>query len=107
LAIDATGQHLYMITNKGLTVAELDAVPLSIGSVTPATGPAGTQVKVRGSGFLPGMTASTNGVAAAVSYVDADTLQLTIPSLPVGAVQITLKNPDGQTYVLDDAYTAE
>ena len=107
MAIDETGQHIFLITSKGVTVVELDSVPLSMGSVTPATGPSGTQVKVRGSGFLEGITASANGVAAAVSYVDADTLQVTLPSLPAGAVQITLTNLDGQSYSLDDAYTAQ
>jgi len=107
MAMDETGQQIFLITNKGLTVVKLDSVPLSIGSLTPAIGPAGTQVKVRGSGFLQGITASANGVSAAVSYSDADTLELTIPSLPAGAVQITLKNPDGQTYSLDDAFRSE
>jgi DNA-binding beta-propeller fold protein YncE len=107
MAIDETGQRIFLITNKGLTIAQLDSVPLSIGSVTPASGAAGTQIKIRGSGFVQGATASANGTAAAVSYVDADTLQVTLPTLPAGAVQITITNPDGQSYTLDDAFTVQ
>jgi hypothetical protein len=107
MTIDETGQRVFLITNKGLTIAQLDSVPLSIGSVTPSSGAAGTQVKVRGSGFVQGTTASANGTAATVSYVDADTLQVTLPSLPAGVVQITITNPDGQSYALDDAFTVQ
>lgn len=107
MAVDETGQRIFLITNKGLTIAQLDSVPLSIGSVTPSSGAAGTQVKVRGSGFVQGATATANGTAATVSYVDADTLQVTLPSLPAGVVQITITNPDGQSYTLDDAFTVQ
>jgi hypothetical protein len=107
MAIDETGQRIFLITNQGLTIAQLDSVPLSIGSVTPVLGPAGTQVKIRGSGFVEGTTAIANGTAATVSYVDADTLQVTLPSLPAGVVQITITNPDGHSYALDDAFTVQ
>jgi DNA-binding beta-propeller fold protein YncE len=107
MAIDETGQRIFLLTNKGLTIAQLDSVPLSIGSVSPATGPAGTQVRIRGSGFVQGTTASANGTAATVSFVDADTLQVTLPSLAAGVVQIMITNPDGHTYTLDDAFTVQ
>jgi hypothetical protein len=107
MAIDEIGQRIFLITNKGFTIAQLDSVPLSIGSVTPASGPAGTQVKIRGSGFVQATSATANGTAATVSYVDADTLQVTFPSLPAGAVQIRVTNPDGQSYTLDGAFTVQ
>ena len=107
LATDQTGEWIFLLTNKGLTIAQLDSVPLSIGGVTPASGPAGTQVRIRGSGFVQGTTASANGTSAAVSYVDSDTLQVTLPSISPGAVQITLTNPDGQSYTLDAAFTVQ
>jgi uncharacterized protein (DUF2345 family) len=85
----------------------LFAAPLSVGSITPATGAAGTQITLRGSGFIEGTTARLNGTAAPVTFVDVDTLQLAVPSLPSGAVQIQLANPDGSTYSLDDAFTVQ
>jgi len=107
MAIDPTGQNLFLLTNKGITIAKLDTVPLSIGGVTPSSGPGSAQIQIRGSGFVEGTIASANGTAAPVTYVDADTLQVTLPPLAAGAVQINLTNPDGQTYSLDDAYTVQ
>ena len=60
MAIDETGKRLFLITDKGLTIAQLDSLPLSIGSVTPALGAPGAQVTVRGSGFVQGATANAN-----------------------------------------------
>jgi hypothetical protein len=104
MAIDTTGQNIFLITNKGLTIVQLDTVPISIGGVTPATASAGTQITIRGSGYLSGITATLNGATASVTVVDADTLQLNVPSIASGAVQIQLKNPDGSSYTLDDAF---
>ncbi len=104
LAIDTTGQNIFLITNKGLTIIQLDVVPVSIGGITPTTASPGTQVTVRGSGYLSGIIATLNGTTASVTVVDADTLQLSVPSIPSGAVQIQLTNPDGSSYTLDNAF---
>jgi hypothetical protein len=55
-------------------------------------------------GLTSGTTVSFNGTAASAQFVDANTPHVTIPSLSTGPAQITLKNPDGQTYTLDDAF---
>jgi hypothetical protein len=105
--IDPAGKNIFLITKAGLTVVTLDSVPLSIGSVTPSSGTAGASVTIHGSGFVQGTTATFNGTAGSVTFVDADTLQATIPSsLASGAVSIMLTNPDGTSYKLDDAFTA-
>ena len=106
MTIDSTGQNIFLITKTGLTIVTLDAVPLSIGYARPNTGAPGTSITIRGSGFTQGTTATFNGVATSVTFVDADTLQATIPaSLSSGPVSITLTNPDGSTYTLDDFFT--
>ena len=107
LAIDTTGQNIYAITNAGLTVVQLNTAPLSIGSVTPGAGSAGSTVTIRGSGFTSGTSVSFNGTTASTEFVDADTLHATVPSLATGPAQITLANPDGQTYTLDNAFTIQ
>jgi hypothetical protein len=110
MAIDETGSRIFLITNAGLTIAQLDSVPLSIGSVIPASGTGGTPIKIRGSGFLQGATVSCNGVNAPATVIDANTIQFSLPSsIPSGAVQITVSNPasDGQTYSLDDAFATQ
>jgi YVTN family beta-propeller protein len=105
LAIDPTGQNIFLITETGLTIATLDAVPLSVGSVTPLSGSAGTTVTIRGSGFSSTTKAMFNGTTSSVTFVDADTLQATIPSsLAAGPVSVTLNDSDGFTYTLDAAF---
>jgi len=105
LAIDPTGQNIFMLTTSGLTIVTLDSVPLSIGSVTPNSGAGGTAITIRGSGFTQQTTATCNGIAVTITFVDADTLDLGLPaSLASGPVSITLANPDGSTYNLDVAF---
>ena len=104
LAIDPSGKNIFAITNAGLTIVQLDSVPLSIGAVIPAVVPAGGTVTIRGSGFTSGIIVSFNGTTASAQFVDADTLHLTVPALAAGPAQIMLTNPGGQTYVLDDAF---
>lgn len=106
LAIDGTGQNLFLLTKAGLTIVSLDSVPLSIGSITPTVGSAGATVILRGSGFSQLTTAMCNGATAKATFVDTDTLQVSLPaSLPAGPVSISLSNPDGSTYTLDVAFT--
>ena len=107
LAIDPTGEKMFAITNAGLTVIELTAAPLSIGSVSPSAGTSSTVVKIRGSGFTAATTVSFNGTLASAKFVDADTLSVTVPPLGTGPVQLIFTNLDGQTYTLDDAFTVQ
>lgn len=107
LAIDPTGENVFLITDHGLTIVALNGAPLSVGSVTPSSGAAGTAVTVRGSGFVQGTTASMNGQSVSVAFADADTITLTIPALASGSVQLSLSTPTGQSYVLDNAFTVK
>jgi len=109
VAIDETGSRIFLIAQSGLVIVQLDSVPLSLGSVNPSTGSAsgGVVVTLRGSGFEPAAQVKVDTAASVVTFVDMNTLQITTPSTPVGTVGITITNPDGQTYTLDDAYTAQ
>jgi IPT/TIG domain len=105
LAIDPTSQNIFLITTSGLTIITLDSVPLSIGSVTPNSGASGTKVTIRGSDFTPQTTATCNGTAATLTFMDGDTMQLALPaSLSSGPASVALANPDGSTYNLDVAF---
>jgi hypothetical protein len=79
LAIDSGGRYVYLITDKGLTVVDLGAAPLSIGRLSQQTASPGTQVVVRGSGFDSGTTATVGGLPATLSFTDENTLTLTVP----------------------------
>lgn len=104
---DETGNRLFLITNKGLTILQLPSPPLSIGYLTPTTGSAsgGTPVVIRGSGFESGATVTIGGVLVPTTFVDNSTLQVTTPAGSVGGVRIAINNPDGTSYSFDDAFT--
>jgi len=109
LATDEWGQSLFALTQSGLTVVQLASVPLAVGWVSPANGPAagGTVLTIRGSGFQSGSAVTVGGAAAKqVTFVDADTLQVTTPPLATGPQQIVVTNPDGESDALDAAFTA-
>jgi hypothetical protein len=107
-AIDTTGSQIFLLTQSGLTIVTLDFVPLSISTATPSLGSSsgGVQVTLHGSGFDSTTTATLGGSPAAVTFVDTNTLQLVTPSTAKGAPQATVQNADGQTYTIDDVYTA-
>jgi hypothetical protein len=105
IALDSTGEHVFLSDSHGLTVLTLAAAPLAIGSVSPSLVPAtgGTIVKVRGSGFQIGSTVIIGGKSASVSFVDANTLQVTTPANPSGAALMIIQNPGGESYTLGEA----
>jgi len=107
LSVDNTGQQIFLITSGGLAVIQLDAVPLSIGSLSAVAGQAGTVIKLRGSGFQSGTTATVGGVSALSSFIDADTMEITVPAVPSGTAAVTLTNPDGTSYRFDAAFAVQ
>jgi len=107
MAIDAYGQNIYLVTNAGLTIVNLAAAPLAIGSVSPLSGSAGTTITVSGSGLQAGTSVSANGTPATTTFVNPNTLQAIVPNDAAGSVQITVTSPSGDTYALDNAFTAK
>jgi IPT/TIG domain len=107
----------------------------TITSITPSSGPGGTEVTITGTGFANTCGASTNAVApAAVTIGGEQLLQLgprqtdcptlpppaparpplvvnsttitgLIPTAPAGTVHVAVMNPDGQGAILVDGYT--
>jgi hypothetical protein len=115
LTTDENGQRLFAITstdgtaqNTAVTVAQLAAVPLGIGTISPSIAAVSgvTTLTIRGSGFQSGATVSLNGKTAAVTFKDINTLSVMAPSLTPGPQQIVITNPDGETVSLDAAITA-
>ena len=107
MAIDAYGQNIYLITSAGLTVVKMGAVPLAIGSVSPISVSVGTTITVSGSGFQSSTAVMANGVPTSTTFVNANEVQVVVPSLTAGAVQLTVSNPSGETYSLDNAFTIQ
>jgi hypothetical protein len=110
LTVDETGQRIFVITKSGLTVVQLASLPLAIGTLNPASGPAagGTTITIRGSGFQSGTTATVGGKPATVTFssTDPNSLLLVTPATPAGPQQLVLTNPNGETTTLDAAFTA-
>jgi sugar lactone lactonase YvrE len=105
MAIDSGGRFVYLITSKGLTVVDLGAAPLSIGHLSLISASPGTDVQIRGSGFVSGMTATIGGIAAEVQVTDQNTLTLTIPVVASGPQDIVLSIAGGETYTLENGIT--
>jgi hypothetical protein len=105
IAIDSGGRHVYLITDKGLTVVDLAEAPLAIGHLSQQTAGAGTQVTVRGSGFDASVTATAGGEPASVSITDENTLTLTVPAAASGPEDIVLVRGDGATYTYESGLT--
>jgi len=108
LAVDENGRRIFAITTSGLTVVQLASVPLGIGTLAPATGPAagGNAVTLRGSGFQSGTTVTLAGKSAKVTFKDINTLTIVTPPLPSAPAQLVVTNPDGESVTLDAAFAA-
>jgi len=108
LAVDENGERIFALTTSGLTIIQLASVPLSIGAISPASASAsgGAMLTIRGSGFQSGATVTIGGKSAATNFVDINTLTVTTPSLTAGRQQIIITNPNGDSYTLDAAFTA-
>lgn len=83
------------------------SLPVSISSVSPATGPSlgGTTITVTGSGFQAGAIVRLGGVPAAVSSVTPTSIAAVTGLHPDGVVDVSVENPDGGLVVLKNAFT--
>jgi hypothetical protein len=106
LAIDAGGRQVFLITDKGLTVVDLGAAPLSIGHLSSTSGAAAMQIQVRGSGFATGLSVKVGGQSATANFVDENTFTFTVPVLASGPHDLTVTNPNGISYTLASAIIA-
>ncbi len=84
------------------------AVPPTVTSVSPNTGPAagGTTVTITGTNFVAGATVTFGGTAATnVVVASATQITATTPAGSAGAVAVTVTNPGAQSGSLANAYT--
>ena len=45
------------------------------------------------------------GASAVATFVDLQTLNVSVPTLPAGPVRVTVTNSNGATYSLDASFT--
>jgi hypothetical protein len=106
LTLDPSGQRMFAVTQSGLSVLEFAATPLSVGGVYPtySSPEGGESATIRGSGFQQGASLKIGDTSVASTWVDEDTLSITVPPLPLGLAAITVTNPDGTSYIWPDAF---
>jgi hypothetical protein len=107
MALDETGTKMFLISQSGITIAQLFQAPLSLATVNPAAGPQGASVVLRGSGFQNGATVEFGSLQVSTVFVDSNTLQAIVPPLPPGPVRVLINNPDGHQYSLDAGYIVQ
>jgi IPT/TIG domain-containing protein len=107
IAVNTEGDKIFLITDAGLTVIGLDQTPLAIATVTPGSGPAGTQLQIKGSGFSSATTVTFNGILGSTLFVDPSTLSVTVPSLPPGPVVVSVHGGSGESYELQHGFAVQ
>ena len=96
-----------------LPVEQIQPLPaplLSISSVSPNTGlPSGeTSTVISGNSFVSGASVSFGGTAAAsLEFRSSTRLNATAPPHPPGAVDVGVRNPDGQSATLRGGFSYE
>lgn len=87
------------------TPVTLDTTPLSLVSLSPASGAPGTVVELTGDGFQADTTVLFEGVpAASVTLVSPTVLSATVPDLPLGVVDVLVRGTAGQQAALVNAF---
>jgi len=107
MVLDETGTKMFLISNSGITIAQLFEAPLSLATVHPATGTVGTHITLRGSGFQNGATVAFGVSQVSATFVDQNTITATVPALSGGPLRITVTNPDGRAYTFDSVFTVQ
>jgi hypothetical protein len=107
MVLDETGSRMFFITSTGITVDQLNEIPLSIASANPASGSPGSVVTIRGSGFQTGAMVAFGTAVATATFVDGSTLQAIAPALSSGTLRVTVTNPDGKQYSFDDLFAVQ
>src|SRR5208283_2407622 len=80
----------------------------TLSSISPASGPdgGGTAVTLTGTGFLAGATVTFGSAAAtAVTVVSPTQITATTPAGSAGAINVTVKNTNGQSASLSSGFT--
>lgn len=93
----------------GFTYLDVAATP-TITNVNPASGDedGGDTVVISGTNFQDGASVSFGGqLSPTVTFDSTEQLQAVVPAAPPGAVDVTVRNPDGLTATLSSGFTYE
>lgn len=104
----ANGKVYMASWSNQVAVYGLIASAPSISGLSPGSGSSagGTTVTLRGTAFAPGATALFGGVSASNVVVSGSTrVTANAPAHAAGAVDVVVRNPDGQTATLSGGFT--
>jgi len=77
----------------------------NVASISPNSGPAGTQVTINGANFGSGATVAFGTVnAPAATFVSSTQLTVSVPAEPAGVVDVKVTNPGGSSATLSGGY---
>ncbi|HEX8818216.1 MAG TPA: YncE family protein [Terriglobales bacterium] len=100
IARDQTGLEIFAITDSGLTVIQLDNLPMGVGNIKAR----GTTWTISGTGFRQGVEAYADGVRLNTSFINSQTVQIIgAPSLN-NIEELSFVNPDGRSYAVAAAH---
>jgi len=108
----APGSYAVNVLNDASKIAAVGpqlkvlAAGLAVTRVAPmcVTTDGGEKMTINGSGFVSGAVVTFDGAIAAASVVDAQTITLTLPPLPVGSPRVVVTNPNGDSASLTNAF---
>jgi hypothetical protein len=100
IARDQTGLLVFAITDSGLTVIQLDSLPIAVGNVSTV----GTSWTISGTGFQEGATVSADASALNTSFISSQSLQVAAAPDLNTVEELTVTNPDGRSYTIEAAY---
>ena len=93
LALSHDGSRLFVADSTGLRIIDLTTTPLSIGSLTPAAGPAAGRVDgrcfVEARAHCTGTTVAVDGQMAQVQFLDPTKLQIVTPPVSAAKDKVT------------------
>jgi hypothetical protein len=85
------------------------SVPVAITAISPAAGLTGDFVSIAGTGFLPGVVVTLDGVPATINGLASKGTEIvvTTPLHAAGTVDVVVTNAGGQSATLTGGYTFE
>jgi hypothetical protein len=98
-----------VVTNSNGETARLSSgftyVPVAITSISPPIGPAGTTVRLTGTGFLSGAFVSFGNARATTTLLTPTSIAVIVPVHADGSVDVIVTNPGGQSVSLAGGFT--
>ncbi len=104
MIVNADGQHAELTGAFVYASGGKKSVALTSATPNQGTSAGGTEVKLKGKGFAPGLLLFIDGHPAAATLVGPTDLNVTTPPHAPGMAAFTVTSPDGWSATLDNAF---